>query len=310
MQHPGQMLGFQKDPVDQVIHRGEQAGLRGAEVGPGSLLRASGMDRSPFLLNAQELHKSVILVLSDDEEMSTGLILNRPGARAVDIGITKDGSDRKIAVPLRFGGQFSVTEKDPLSWIHNSQALRNANIGRPVGPMNQNIWQCTAQEVADAIGQGIASPADFFVATGVTTWKKGPEFFGNGIQDEVRNGNFEVIPEWQTQAVWDSLSQQEVLSNANFEQNLHSANQAWSVGASNQFFRGAGPMHNDPRKSTTSIPCDDMMVGIRGRMQNSMRTPVNTVFKSNVQVGQLSDDALRSWIATFLLGEPRLVRNE
>ena len=41
----------------------------------GTLLRARGLKRSPFLLDKQELHKSLLLVLSDDDNLTLHFLL-------------------------------------------------------------------------------------------------------------------------------------------------------------------------------------------------------------------------------------------
>ena len=45
----------------------------------GSLVRAAPEARSPFLLDSQELHKSIVLILRDDETMTTGMFCSLRG---------------------------------------------------------------------------------------------------------------------------------------------------------------------------------------------------------------------------------------
>jgi hypothetical protein len=42
----------------------------------GALIRASSADRSPFLLDKQELHKLIVLIIADDKNASVGVVLN------------------------------------------------------------------------------------------------------------------------------------------------------------------------------------------------------------------------------------------
>lgn len=279
---------LRKDPVSRLLNRAQAAGPH--EVSPGTLVRASGADRSPFLLEDQELHKSVVLIVSDDENVSVGAVLNRPAAKGLDIQVSpRDGStSSKITLPLRFGGQYSVKGNEPLLWLHCSPVLRAANVGAPVGPRMNGIWKCAAEDVQTAISQGLAAPEEFFVVTGVTVWNKNEGGDGRGIQGEIQAGKFEVIPESKTQDVWDALSKHVVLTNANMLRNLMIADEAWCAGENG---RANGP------------PYRNTMVSISGRQNYEEE---NTVFKSNVPLSELSDDALRTWVATFLLGAPAL----
>ena len=61
--------------VDKLIRKAADL-IRGRDVQVGMLLRASSADRSPFLLDKQQLHKSIILIISDDDEVSIGVMLN------------------------------------------------------------------------------------------------------------------------------------------------------------------------------------------------------------------------------------------
>ena len=253
---------------------------------PGHLVRAAPIERSPFLLDDQELHKSVILILSDDERLTVGAILNRPAAKGVDIQISRrdTGRAQTITVPLRFGGQYSIKDDEPLLWVHNNADLRSAGIGAPVGPANTGIYKCSADEVTIAIRQGLASVDDFFVITGVSVWTKENPNNSKGMQGEIESGRFEIVPPSQTSAVWESLSQQEVLTEWNLKENLAVADKAWSQGVVNT--------HHE-------LPSID---GLSGNLNQDD----SFVFKSNVKVSKLADDALTNWVATFLLGVPTL----
>ena len=276
---------LRKDPVEQMMARASAA-AQGQTVMPGNLVRASPVGRSPFLLDDQELHKSVILVLSDDERLTVGAILNRPAAKGVDIQISRRDTGRAetITVPLRFGGQYSIKGDEPLLWVHNSATLRSAGIGAPVGPASTGIWKCSADDVTIAIRQGLATVEDFFVITGVSVWTKENPNNSKGMQGEIESGRFEIVPPSRTRAVWDSLSQQDVLTEWNIKENLAVADEAWSQGIVNT--------HNE-------LPRLDGLTG-------NLNQEDTLVFKSNVKVSELADDALTNWVATFLLGAPSL----
>ena len=79
---------------------------------------------------------------------------------------------------------------------------------------------------------------------------------------------------------------QDVLSKANLVQNLAIAGKAWS--------RGSGAYFHDSREE----------IAVTGLGENFEEEDDALVFKSNVKVSDLSDKALRSWVATFLLGLP------
>ncbi|GKY94049.1 hypothetical protein MPSEU_000371600 [Mayamaea pseudoterrestris] len=276
---------LRKDPVEEMMARASAA-AQGQGVMPGHLVRASPVGRSPFLLDDQELHKSVILILSDDEKLTVGAILNRPAAKGVDIQISRHSSGRveTITIPLRFGGQYSVKGDEPLLWVHCNANLRAAGVGEPVGSADTGIWKCTADDVAIAIRQGLALVEDFFVVTGVSVWTKENSAERNGMQGEIESGRFELIPPSRTRAVWDSMSQQEVLTSSNVKDNLAVADEAWSQGIVNTY---------------------NPLPGIQDLTGNVSQEDT-FVFKSNVKVSKLADDALENWVATFLLGVPSL----
>lgn len=260
------------------------------EVPEGSLVRATlGPDeRSPFLLDGQEFHKSVILIIANDENVSIGAILNRPAAKGVEIEIIekKTGKSRKITLPLRFGGQYSIKGTEALLWLHCSPVLRKAGIGSPVGDQKNGIWKCTSNDVINAVGQNLASPDEFVVVSGVSVWTKNEVSRTMGA---FQKGNFEVIPFEKVKDVWKALSKQEILTTSNLVGNLAIANEAWTLGSRIE----------SEQKQNKNVP-------ISGLGENFDEEDETLVFKSDVKVSELSDDALRSWVATFLLNEPSL----
>eukprot|EP00977_Amphora_coffeiformis_P010838 scaffold2536_cov169-Amphora_coffeaeformis.AAC.31 len=281
---PSQLTGKKLlNPLEGLLQRNDPF-----KVGVGSVLRASSADRSPFLLENQELHKSIVLIILDDENISIGAILNRPVTRGLDIDISEKetGKSSRIVLPLRFGGQFSVKGSDGLLWLHCNPSLRLARIGSPLGGNEEGIWKCTADDVVSAVTKGLATPQDFFVVTGVTVWQKAGA--KRGIQGEVQEGRFEVIPDKNIPKVWESLAKQEVLSTMNLSLNLAAGEEAWTRGG-----EGIPPK----KKNGGSVP-------IGGLGEGFDEDDDSLVFKSDVKVSNLSDDALTSWISTFLLGAP------
>lgn len=287
---PGVPSFMVSDSIDDFLESMASTGL-GDEVSAGCVVRASSAKRSPFLLDDQELHKSIILVISDDEDLTVGAILNRPAAKGIDIQI-KDkatGVSRTEVVPLRYGGQYAVRGTEPLLWLHCNSGLKSAGIGYEIGQEKNGIYKCTVDDVSFVIGKGMARPEDFVVVSGVSVWNKGGlGGLARGLQDEVRLGKYEVISPRKTPEVWRMLLMQDVLSKANLLQNLAIAAKAWSRG---------GDINTKDDKDELPI-C--------GLGENFDEEDDTLVFKSDVKVSDLSDKALRSWVATFLLGAPSL----
>jgi len=282
---------LKKDPVTELISRVSSVSRGGDVVKEGTLVRASPVDRSPFLLDGQELHKSLVLVIADDPHVTIGAILNRPSANGLEIQITEkeSGKSKKLSLPLRFGGQYAVKGKEPLLWLHCKPDLRRTGIGSPFGDKKNGIWKCTAEDVFTAVGQGLASPEEFLVVSGVSLWTKadGPA----GMLGEVEEGSFEVVPDSQIETVWNALSKQEVLEKTNLVKNLALSEKAWAAGAAKKGGRTSNGKKEMP---------------ITGLGENYDEEDDSIVFKSDVKVSKLSDDALRSWVATFLLSAPSL----
>jgi hypothetical protein len=91
--------------------------------------------------------------------------------------------------------------------------------------------------------------------------------------------------------VWKALLAQDSLSKSNYEETLSLANEAWSHGSTDK---------NGTAKQ------EEKTLYMAGLGEGFDEEDDSLVFKSNVKVSDLSDTALRSWVATFLLGEPTL----
>lgn len=283
------VIGSESVSGGSISRRQAVSASAARSVGVGSLLRASSEDRSPFLLKDQEFHKSIILIIADDGNASVGLILNKPSSRGLKMDLVdrKTGGRRQIEIPVRFGGQYAIRGQGAVIWLHYNDALREANVGKSVGPKD-GIWSCSQDDATAAISAGIAKPSDFLIVSGLSIWIKGQRGVADGLKGEVKKGTFEVIDSDNISNVWDGLKQQEILTKLNLIKNLESGYHAWKVGAEQV----------DDQETSVPVTSD---IG-----EGFDEEDDNLVFKSDVKVSKLSDDAHRSWIATFLLGAPLL----
>lgn len=259
----------------------------------GSLLRASSAERSPYLLLKQELHKSVVLVISDDENLTIGVMLNRPVTRGIELEITDKASmeSKKVNLPLRFGGEYAIKGQETMLWLHRNPRLRSENIGSEIGPASTDIWKCSQEEATKAMASGLAKPEDFIIVSGVSIWPKAGAL-AQGMQGEVAEGNFEPISNTRIEDVWSVLTKQEVLTKLNFVKEIDVANEAWRAGGSNTDSR-----REDDLSGTTT---EGIGEGYDEEGDDSY------VHKTTTKVTDLADTALRSWVASFLLGAPTL----
>lgn len=275
-------------PMDESISSLKQAAerlMKAESVKVGSLIRASSRERSPFLLKNQEYHKSIVLIISQEENITIGIILNQPSTKGIEMDLVdkRTGVKKGVTLPVRFGGQYAIRGQTPLLWMHAKDDLRKANVGSPVGPMSE-IWKCTQDEATSAISAGLAKPFDFLIVSGLSIWISDER---DSLNDQIKNGNFEVVPSEKVSNVWNSLSKQEMLTKLNLLQNLEQSDEAWSAGGDNQVKSNEEPL--------------TLGLGEGFDEEND-----SYVYKSDVRVETLSNDARRSWVATFLLGAPSL----
>lgn len=261
----------------------------------GALVRASGADRSPFLLENQEFHKSVVLILKDEEAATVGVVLNRPSGQGVGIkveSVGSSGSTKTVNIPMRFGGPYNVQGEEPLLWLHCNAALREAKIGNPVGAHRSNgIYKCTANDVMKAVASGLADPYEFVCVSGVSVWPKVKEGTAQGMEGALELGDFELVPTASVDNVWTMLKKEHnILTRSTLRVNLALSEETWTVA------KGAGDQETMNRRKITPLE------PIKGLGENFDEEDDSMVFKSGYEVRRLSDDALRGWCATFLLG--------
>jgi putative AlgH/UPF0301 family transcriptional regulator len=279
---------IKKLPVDDSIASLKSAAerlMKAGNVKVGSLIRASSKERSPFLLKNQEYHKSITLIISQEENITIGIILNQPSTKSIEMDLVdkRTGVKKVVKLPVRFGGQYAIRGQTPLLWMHAKDDLRKANVGSPVGP-NSEIWKCTQDEATSAIGSGLAKPVDFLIVSGLSIWISDER---DSLSDQIKNENFEIVPSEKVSKVWDALLKQEILTKLNLLQNLARSDEAWSAGGNQQ----------------AKLNVEPLTLGIGEGFDEENDS---FVYKSDVRVETLSDDARRSWVATFLLGAPSL----
>jgi hypothetical protein len=185
---------------------------------PGTIMRAS----KPFLLDNQEFHKSLLLVLEDTQTATVGVLLNLPGADSIGIG--------DETIPIRYGGKFGIQGQleKPITWYHNDEALREAHVGSPVGASETGIWSCTREDAETAIEMGLAVLDDFLVVQGATVIQK---VKGDGSLAALEK--FVVVPRTELQRIWEALLSQEGVSRDTLGEYMDVASSIWALSVGN-----------------------------------------------------------------------------
>lgn len=253
----------------------------------GTLLRGSSADRSPFLLRKQELHRSLLLVVVEDDKATVACMLNHPATKGYDIVGYNKGS---ASLPLRYGGDFAVKGQSPLIWLHCSQKLRDSGVGSSLSSGHEGIYKCEQEQALESISYGIATPSDFLVISGVCVWPK----LGSSLANEVKRGVFEVVPNKSMGEVFKTLQTQAILTKGSLEENIKITQEAWE--------KAADPSIRTKSKSDKGTD----VVLTTGIGEGFDEDDDTVVFNSDKKVSELADDALKKWIATFLLGAPTL----
>ena len=261
----------QYDPATSMASSGIvnlQQRLKSQNNGVGTLIRASASGRSPFLLSDQGYHKSLILIIRDDDECSEGVILNHVTDSVYSFDL---GEGETSEVTIRYGGPVQENEQGqmlPLTILHSSKQLAEAGIGSLVV---NGLFRCTEEEIITAIRLGLTEPDDLMVIYGLSVWRKiqrSDEAIG-GFLGDIEEGFFEPVSQTRLIRVWDTLMKQGRLSHAQFDENMALLQKAWCQAGNN-----------------VSERCD----------QNRI-----SVFGSDRDVVSLADEALCRWLNVYFL---------
>jgi len=233
----------------------------------GVMVRASSAERSPYLLDDQGYHKSLILILSDSEDYSEGVMLNHVTDRILHLDL---GGDRSVELPIRYGGPAGEDDEDsyetPAVFLHSSVSLRDAGVGEPIG--KSRISRCTQEEVIKALKSGLATADDIMVIQGSSMWTKKGEH--SGILGDVESRLFELVPRPKVKQVYNALQRQKLLTEDTLLTNVATSRQAWNT---------AGKDGSD-------------VISKKDRIQ---------VFGTDVDVTTLADEANMRWVKVNLL---------
>lgn len=247
-------------------------------IKPGMLLRAKTSPRSPFLLSDQDMHKSIILVVSENMYGTVGVILNIPSTKTVDLDTSNTSHpNSRTALLMRYGGNYVVFGEGerPLLWLHCNDVLRESSVGIPFDEFNtQGVWECTADDVASSIRDGKASAQDFMVVSGGYIWVKDNDGQTGGMRGEVWDGKFEVVSNDHVQNVWDALLTQQIMTRESVDNNLATSSLAWNIA---------------------------------GNIEQNVERKLKTVFGSDVELHFLEDEARRRWVAKYVMNDPDCV---
>ena len=231
------------------------------------------------MLQDQELHRGIVLILEESETSTIGVILGLPLGGEVEI---MDG----VTLPLRYGGPIGtedtldsydedekdVDEGDPFTWIHwRDPSLPQAGVGTKLG--KSGIYSLTDEEVITSLQSGKIRGDEVIVLAGLCVWEKDESLGlqGGGMLEQVCSlGAFEVVCDSdgakanteKQKKLWQILQKQQVLTTETMRSNISLTLEAWDVlGAADQ---------------------------------NTEQT--------NKEV--LADAALQAWVSINLLGEP------
>lgn len=234
-------------------------------LSPGSLVRAS----SPILLDEQVFHQSLVLILQNNDDMTVGVVLNRPSSTSVSLGGSR--------LPVRYGGRFGLEPQvKPELWLHcNNPKLQQAKVGEPLSENKAGsiFWKCSRTDAETAVEVGLASAHDFVVVMGLSVWKKHCPLTGYKQSPVELDAFFTNVDDCAINTVWKLMNAQEPLNTKNAVENLEAANAAW------------------------------MLSGNASRMLSGSKNFSSSGWESQEQqkVQRLALSALDKWIRTFLL---------
>ncbi|KAL9180208.1 hypothetical protein ACHAXT_008178 [Thalassiosira profunda] len=216
------------DPASAMSSEGDVLEPRQPLVGV--MVRASSAKRSPYLLSDQGFHKSLILILRDDDDYSEGVMLNHVTSRTLQL----DLGDETVDLPIRYGGPthyyYADGEEDddldiPSVFLHSSDLLRDAGIGTPVG--KSRLLRCTEEEVIKVLKAGFVSANEFMCVQGFSMWTKRGEH--TGVLGDVESGFFELVRRPIVRDIWSTLLPQKQLTEETLSTNVATSRKAWNL---------------------------------------------------------------------------------
>lgn len=212
----------------------------GQKLRVGDMIQTKAELHETFMADPQ-FYKSTILILQDDDEMTVGTMLNLPSAFNVKLfGKGEESSfifdEDIVTLPLRYGGQLGApiygdkgcSEVDPLFSFHNSQTLRDLNIGEPIGEDHNGIWKCSFEEISDALREGQVFIEDVAIVNGISIWYKEQLDDGSLISD--LDGKYNIISHANAKKVWNELSSLEPLNANNLDKTFEIVQKVWRIG--------------------------------------------------------------------------------
>ena len=168
----------------------------------GDMLIASS---SSFLFRNQEFHKSILLVIEDDQDQTVAAFLNYPTSKSVE-----------SMGAVRYGGKT----ESPTFVLH-----RHDTTGIPIG-LHDRIHKSTLEEAQEAMYMVV--PGDSLVVSGVEVFDK-DENGVSSLEGHFHEDHFERVSPENLDEVWNLLVEQRAANEAMLEVNLQYALMAWNV---------------------------------------------------------------------------------
>ena len=252
---------LKSSPINRLIAASNQRSHDDYK-GSGSIVVSTSPN---FLLNQQQLHKAVVLVLEDSAAVTVGVIINRVSSSHIDVELNKI----KTKKPIFFGGEYQMKGREKLLWIFQKKSIyKTGEIGMPVEPLRNEFFYVNTSGALDAIERGIGTIDDFVVVNGVSVWTKGEGGEARGMAGEISSGHFAAPNKAFSKSSWEVLTKMEPLCDANVGSVVLRANEVWAKNCD----KNLAPVSEDA-----------------------------FVYDSDKTVNQLGDDALIEWIKVFML---------
>ena len=178
----------------------------------GMVLRASS---DAFLLEQQECHKSLFLLLQHDDAFTVGVLLNHPTVESTDDGLGK--------LPVRYGGHFDMLDTDdempPFCLNILGEAVTDSE---QIGPF---FWKSCVANAEDALYHNSLPPQEVMVVRGMQIWETDGE--SNPFVKDYRDGKWDIVQAERIPLMWKSLCSQQPLSPTTMETNIDISHHAW-----------------------------------------------------------------------------------